>query len=47
MDTGMASGSRLGHWADKLAVEAEPGLTSTQLLVNSPTPNFLHTDSQV
>lgn len=32
----MASTSKLSYWADKLAVESEPGLTSTQLMVRPP-----------
>lgn len=29
----MENDSRVKSWADKLAVESEPGLTSTQLMV--------------
>ncbi|KJZ80001.1 hypothetical protein HIM_00715 [Hirsutella minnesotensis 3608] len=31
----MAFRSRFAHWADKLAVESEPGLTSTQLMLTN------------
>lgn len=31
--TATASGSRVSYWANRLAVEAEPGLTTTQLMV--------------
>ncbi|RSL71940.1 hypothetical protein CEP54_001061 [Fusarium duplospermum] len=31
----MASGSQVKSWADKLAVESEPGLTSTQLMLTN------------
>lgn len=31
--TAVASGSRVAHWANKLAVKSEPGLTHTQLMV--------------
>jgi len=30
---GMASGSKMAYWADKIAVDAEPGLSHTQLMV--------------
>ncbi|KAJ3465980.1 hypothetical protein MRS44_006638 [Fusarium solani] len=31
----MATGSRAKYWADRLAVESEPGLTSTQLMLTN------------
>lgn len=31
--SGVASESRLAYWANKLAVESEPGLSTTQLMV--------------
>jgi len=31
-------GAKLRHWADKLAVESEPGLTTAQLMVRSLLP---------
>lgn len=34
----MTARSRFRYWADKLAVEAEPGLTPTQLMVKPPPP---------
>ncbi|TGO88914.1 hypothetical protein BPOR_0134g00010 [Botrytis porri] len=30
-----AKNTRIGYWADKLAVEAEPGLTNAQLMLNN------------
>lgn len=32
----MAAKSRFRYWADRLAVESEPGLTASQLMVRLP-----------
>jgi len=32
---GMASGSKMAYWADKIAVDAEPGLSHTQLMLTN------------
>lgn len=37
----MALKKRTGRWAEKLAVDAEPGLTTAQLMVRTSSQQFL------